>query len=105
MTLLDSAQRAVPPWRSLDAEAAESGFERLPQQEIDVCLMCEHCAAHCDNCGEWNARRHGRPRKEIDDALFMEMLRLRRCNEEMCAALGISRRTLQRKKKQIRMEL
>lgn len=99
MTLTDSAAGAIRPWFSLDAVCADNDFERLPQQSIDVCLMCPHCASHCDHCGEWNTKHHGRPRKEIDTDLLKEMLRLKRCNKEVCTALGISVKTLQRVKK------
>lgn len=102
MTLTESAMNAVLPWNSLDAESAK--FEALPQQEIEICLNCKYHADRCETCSEWNARRIGRPKSNVDTALLKEMLRLRRCNSEMCAALGISRRTLQKAKKQIMEE-
>lgn len=103
MTLIDSARSAVHPWFSLDAEAEQDDFERLPQQRIEICLMCPHCAAACDKCdGDGNLRgERGRPRKEIDVVLLREMMRLRKCNSAMCAALGVSKRTLNRAKNMI----
>ena len=93
MTLQESAERAVLPWNSIDAESAM--FDALPQQSIDVCLMCHHCASHCENCGEWrDEKRGGRPRKEIDYVRLSELLHLRLCNREICAALGVSLTTL-----------
>ena len=97
MTLSESAAGAVLPWFSLDA--VNDNYDALPQQSIDICLMCERCASHCDHCGDWNTKRMGRPRKEIDTELLKEMMKLKRCNKEMCAALGVSERTLQRAKR------
>lgn len=97
MTLTESAAGAVLPWNSLDA-VGETIYT-LPQQNIDICLMCKYSSAHCENCGDWNTRKVGRPRKEIDTELLKEMLKLRRCNKEICAALGVNERTLQRIKK------
>lgn len=97
MTLSESAARAVLPWNSLDAVSDQ--FDALPQQSIDICLMCCHAASRCDHCGEWNTTKIGRPRKEIDTELLREMLRLKRCNREICAAFGVSERTVQRLKK------
>ena len=103
MTLLDSARNAVLPWFSLEAEPEQDDFERLPQQRIEICLMCEHCASACDKCdGDGHLRNErGRPRKDIDASLLREMMHLRKCNASMCAALGISKRTLARAKNQI----
>ena len=98
MTLKESAERAVLPWNSMEAESTIS-FDALPQQSIDICLMCQHCASHCDICYEWNTRRSGRPKKEIDYDKLREMMALKRCNKEMCAALGVSKNTLIRAKK------
>ena len=108
-TLYDTLQRTVPPWRSLDA--VSGSFPSLPQQDIDICLCCEHCAEACDRCdGRGNltaptGRSPGRPRKEIDTATLRRMLRLRRCNREICAALGVSERTLRNLKNQYKEEL
>lgn len=99
MTLAESAAGAVMPWNSIDAESDR--FESLPQQSIDVCLTCQHRAEHCDNCGDWQTRRIGRPRKEIDYDALREMLTLKKVNKEICAALGISVRTLQSIKKEM----
>ena len=98
-TLYESAAGACLPWKSIDAVSEE--FDALPQQSIDVCLMCSHSASHCDNCGEWNTKKTGRPRKDIDTELFREMLHLKRCNKEICKALRVSERTVQRLKKTI----
>ena len=104
MTLYESASRATLPWRSIDAEQSVS-FETLPQQEIDVCLMCPHRADACARCnGTGILAERGRPKKEIDIALLREMLKLKRCNRDMCAALNVSERTLQKAKKEILKE-
>lgn len=100
MTIAESAAGAVLPWRSLDAET-DSAFEKLPQQSIEICLMCKHCAAYCDNCRDWRGIKSGRPRKEIDTNLLREMMKLKKCNRECCQALGVSERTLQRAKKML----
>lgn len=99
MTLYESAAGAVLPWRSIDA--ASDQFDALPQQSINVCLNCPHAASRCDNCGDWNTKKIGRPRKDIDMELFREMLRLKRCNREICKALGVSERTVQHMKKSL----
>ena len=102
-TLYESARGAVLPWNSIDAATA---LETLPQQEIDVCLACPHRADACDKCngnGELS-KNVGRPQKEIDLALLREMLKLKRCNTEMCAALNISIGTLMREKRKILKE-
>lgn len=99
MTLAESAAGAVLPWNSIDAESAM--FDALPQQSIDICLMCQHCSDHCDHCGDWNASHTGRPRKEVDIPLLREMLTLKKCNREICSALGISLRKLQYMKKEL----
>ena len=97
MTLYESAAGAVMPWNSIDADDAM--FDALPQQSIDICLNCSHAASHCENCGDWNTKKTGRPRKQIDTELLHEMLRLKRCNKDICTALGVSERTVQRIKK------
>lgn len=94
MTLSESAARATLPWNSIDAGSAM--FDALPQQSIDICLMCQHSASHCEHCGEWNTKKTGRHRKEYDADLLREMMTLRRCNKDICAALGVSERTLRR---------
>lgn len=100
MTIVESASNAVRPWFSLDAITdGDDSYYRLPQQSIDVCLMCKHCAEHCEHCGDWNTQRRGRKRAEIDMELLKEMMKLKRRNSEMCASLGINERTLQRAKK------
>lgn len=98
-TLYESAAGACLPWNSIDA--VSDRFDALPQQSIDICLMCSHAASHCDHCGEWNTRKTGRPRKDIDTELLREMLRMKRCNADICAALGVSERTVQRLKKSL----
>ena len=102
MTLAESASRAVLPWNSLDAE--NPLFETLPQQRIDICLMCPHSASHCDNCNDYT-RLKRRPKAKIDTELLKEMLRLRRCNKEMCEALKISEPTLIKAKKKLKEEM
>ena len=93
---------AVLPWFSKEATAPIRKAD-LPQQRIDICLMCQHCADHCENCKDWMGKR-GRPKKPIDMALLREMLQLRKSNREMCAALGVGKNTLVEAKKQIMME-
>ena len=101
---------AVLPWFSIDAKSDINDWEKLPQQRIDVCLMCQHCASACDRCdgvGNLKSERKakGRPKKEIDTELLREMMQLRKCNSQMCAALGISNRTLVRAKNRIKEEM
>ena len=99
-TLVEQAAGAVRPWHSPDA--GDDPFSSLPQQSIDICLMCRHCADACDSCdGSGNVSKRGRPTKEIDTALLKEMLKLRRCNKEMCAALGVSERKLRELKNKV----
>lgn len=107
MTLAESARNAVLPWFSTDADVGIKLFEVLPQQEIDVCLQCELCAESCDKCdGRGNlSKGRGRSVKEIDTELLRSMLRLRRCREEMCSALGVSKRTLDRRIQKIKNEI
>ena len=103
MTLYESASGAVWPWNSIDA--GEPLLDALPQQEIEVCLMCEYCADACDHCdGKGNLTSRGRPPASYDAAQLLEMMRLKRCNKDMCAALGISRKTLLKAKKAIKEE-
>ncbi len=109
MTLYESAAGATLPWNSIDAGSPLIDallIDALPQQQIDICLMCPHHADACDKCdGEGNLRKtDGRPQAEFDRPLLLEMMRLKRSNVEMCAALGISRRTLFRAKRQILKE-
>ena len=96
-TLYESAAGAVLPWNSIDA--VSDMFDALPQQSIDFCLNCAHSASHCENCGDWNLKKTGRPRKVTDTEMLREMLRLKRCNKDICTALGVSERTVQRMKK------
>lgn len=105
LTLYDRTQNAVLPWYSPDAESDFYEFERLPQQKIEVCLLCPLQATDCARCdGQRNLKRErrGRPKIEIDTEQLREMMRLRLCNKEMCAALGVKRDTLIRAKKLIR---
>lgn len=102
MTLVESARSAVYPWNSIDA--GDPLYNALPQQNIDICLMCPHCAEHCDNCSEWNADKRGRPKASIDYEMLREMMKLRRCNRELCAAFGVSKRTIQRIKNEMKEE-
>lgn len=99
MTLYESATGAVAPWNSLDAESEH--YQLPPQQSIDVCLSCTHCESYCDCCSEWNTVKVGRPRAKVDREALSELLRLKLCNADICAALGINKRTLQRLKKTI----
>lgn len=99
MTLVESAAGATLPWNSIDAASAM--FDALPQQSIDICLMCPHHAEYCDVCSDWNTEKRGRPKAKIDYEMLREMMKLRRCNREICAALGVSERTVQRLKKEL----
>ena len=99
MTLVESAKSAVLPWNGPDA--GETLFSALPQQSIDICLMCPHHAEHCEVCSDWNTEKRGRPKAQIDYDMLREMMKLRRCNREICAALGVSERTVQRLKKEL----
>lgn len=103
MTLYESAAGATLPWKSIDAGSPL--IDSLPQQQIDICLMCPHHADACDACrGDGKPRKTGRPKVEYDRVLLLEMLRLKRCNADMCAALGISESTLTRAKRKILKE-
>lgn len=107
MTLYESAGGAVRPWNSLDAMREIRECADVPQQEIEVCLNCPLCADACDRCdgtGSLKKARPGRPKKDYDSALLLEMMRLKRCNAEMCAALGVGRSTLVALKKQLKGE-
>lgn len=101
MTMVESARSAVLPWKSVDAATIMDS--PLPQQDIDICLCCEHCSDACDRCdGRGNiSRKQGRPRAEIDVERLRDLLRLRLCNKEICAALGVSASTLLRTKKRM----
>lgn len=104
MTLEESAMGAVLPWNSLYREDRRS-YETLPQQEIDICLLCPLHATSCDKCdGERNVTTIGRPKANLDTELLRNMMRLRRTNKEMCAALNISEPTLIKAKKKILQE-
>lgn len=106
MTMYESAFGASRPWNSVDALRPIREYADVPQQEIEVCLTCPLCADACERCsGDRNPRKSvGRPKKEYDSALLLEMMRLKRCNAEMCAALGIGRSTLAVLKKQVKGE-
>ena len=106
MTLEDSARGAVLPWNSTDREE-KSDYSVLPQQKIDICLLCPLHASSCDKC-DGNRKLKmgvGRPRIEVDTDLLREMIRLRRTNKEMCAELGINQKKLQREKSKILKEV
>lgn len=101
-------EQAVLPWRSAEALDVGAQTARLPfpsEQDVEICMLCPHCAEACNRCdGRRNVKeasngKRGRPRKEIDEALFRRMMQLRRCNKDMCAALRISERTLISRKK------
>lgn len=103
-TLYDLAYTAKAPWFSIDA--GERNSRDLPQQDIEVCLMCSHCADACDFCdGRGNVSKNGRPTIKVDTELLREMLKLKRTNAEMCAALKISKNTLIKNKKMLKEEL
>ena len=104
MKVADGAFGAVRPWNSLDA--GKPITNALPQQEIDRCLSCTYCADACDRCdGKGNlAGERGRPRAQYDAELLRELLRLKRCRADICAALNISTRTLARAKSEILKE-
>ena len=105
----DNPIKAVRPWFSIEAKSTVDDWEKLPQQRIDVCLMCPFCAESCERC-DGNGRvveeraGRGRPRKEIDYTKLRELMALRKRNSEMCATLGVSNRTLVRAKNRILKE-
>lgn len=105
MSLYDAARGASLPWNSKDAprKRASPSFDSLPEQNIEICLNCQLCASSCDRCDGYGnlTGKRGRP-STIDTDQLREMLTLKRCNREICTALGISARTLQRAKKQIK---
>lgn len=106
MTLEQSASRAVLPWRSIDAQTPL--FDALPQQKIDICLMCPYHADACDKCdGNRNLKEKskGRPKAEIDYTLLREMMKLKRANKDICKALEISIGTLKKIKRGLREEM
>ena len=103
-TAYELASTAKAPWKTIDA--AIPLINKLPQQEIEVCLMCKLCADACDFCdGRGNVSKKGRPTSRIDTALLREMLVLKRTNAEMCAALNISKNTLIKNKKLLMEEI
>ena len=103
-TLYIGAQKAVRPWNSVDA--GEPIRHELPQQKIEICLCCPLCADSCDFCdgNRFVKQKRGRRKADVDTELLREMLVLRKCNREMCAALNVSKATLTRYKKQILKE-
>lgn len=99
---------AFLPWNSPYREDnVLYDFERLPQQSIDICLLCPLHSDSCDKCdGERNLSNGiGRPKAEIDTELLRDMLRLRRTNKEMCDALGVGLSTLQKAKREIKEDI
>ena len=103
-TLESIMASAVAPWNSVDSVTIT--FYVTPQEEIDRCLSCPHCASSCDRCdGSGNLcipkGSVVRRKSEIDMAALRNMLAENRCNREMCAALGISVSTLNRTKKRL----
>ena len=104
MTLYESVLGATLPWNSLDAQR-KARIDVLPEQDIEICLSCRLRAEDCDRCdGKGNLATRGRPRKEIDTELLREMLRLKRCRKDICAALGIGKDTLNKAKKELLKE-
>lgn len=101
-TIAERASRACLPWNSVDAGKAVK-FESLPQQKIDICLMCPLHAGSCDHCdGHRTVKKdRGRPRAEVDTELLREMMKLKRPNTEICAALGIGKTKLAEEKRKI----
>lgn len=103
-TLIDDARGAVAPWNSIDSSSAI--FDRTTQQDIDICLMCQHCADACDYCnGRGNLRKNGRPRINLDMDILRTMMKLRRSNKEICAAFNVSENTIIKAKKRLKMEV
>ena len=101
-TLYDQAMSATRPWFSLDAGRGPGRTrQELPQQEIEICLMCPHSA---DSCGRCDGKGHLKTDKRcavIDHDKLRDMMRLKRSNDDMCAALGISENTLIKYKKRL----
>lgn len=112
-TMAELAGSACWPWSSIDA-GKHDGIQTLPQQEIDICLMCPLHSETCDDCdGHGNIKKRnrkasgkpkGRPKAEIDTELLREMMKLKQTNKAMCAALGVGITTLQQAKKSISKE-
>lgn len=105
-SLYQSAAGAVRPWNGIDAKTPVMRFQRLPQQDIDVCLKCRYATPECDRCdGKGNlSNRPGHPRAEIDTDKLRELMRLKRCNRECCAVLGVSATTVKKYKRMILKE-
>ncbi len=103
MNLYESALRAKVPWRDANVRS-DYHFDNLPQQDIDICLTCPLHADSCDICdGRRNltSGKRGREKREVDYKLLREMMRLKKCNREMCNALGVSKSTLARIKREL----
>lgn len=97
MTLVESTYRATLPWNSMDAQRPI--VDALAQQYVDTCLMCPYGAECCDFCSGNGQPRKGRPKKEVDIDLLRELVALQKRTAEICAALGVSERTVRNLKK------
>ena len=95
---------ACRPWRSPD-RVEEKIIPGEPQANIDYCLQsCPYADTECVNCLGSRVRLcgpgAGRPSK-IDAEKLRKMLMQRRPQAEICAAFGVSLRTLQIHKKKL----
>ena len=108
MSYYERASSAVLPWNSIDAGIPLTN--KIPQQDIDVCLMCPHHADACNHC-DGNRKismpvhnGRGRPAINIDPDVLAEMLKLKMCNSEICTKLGVSRSKLMKEKSKLKKE-
>ena len=91
---------AVRPWDSVDAIVLFS-YKLPPQCEIDICLNCplkRECCEVCD--GKRNlSKKVGRVKVTVNMGLLRKLCEERRGDKEICARLGISKRTFYNRKK------
>lgn len=95
---------AVLPWKSIDA--VDEWYERagLPvdsMEEIDRCLECTY--PECEDCiaKERCVARKGGVSKAVGMALMAELMAAGATARELSAALGVSRQTVQRWKREL----
>ncbi len=95
---------SVQPWNSIYRDDGLERHTNDTQEEIDFCLHhCPYASTECCNClsgGKPKQNRSG-PKEKVDIEQLKEMLRLKKTTAEICKELGIERRTIQRKKKQL----
>ena len=96
---------AVKPWKASPPELEEAVFVRDTQENIDFCLNhCPYADSDCCDCLSGGTHKRfeqtGRPNK-IDLEQLAEMLTLKRTNQEMCSAFGVTKSTVIRAKKRL----